>query len=272
MGRRNLAARRTRLQVMADEQAAQLSRRLGALLRDARTEARLTQAAAGRRAAISQGAWSGLERGAAATIGTWSRAAHAVGSRLDAHIKRATATDQPRDAVHLRHQELVIRIALGGGWRALPEQHIDRDARTSRSADVLLARPWARPAADEYALVEVWDWFVDVGAAGRDWHRRLAALERFAVARMRDDVLPRHSGVWVVRATLRNRRLVADHATFFRSLFPGSGREWLAALSSPVALMPGRPALVWVSVDGTRLFPARLGAVSPGRQGAAAVT
>ncbi|CAN5633717.1 hypothetical protein BH23CHL7_BH23CHL7_00010 [soil metagenome] len=183
----------------------------------------------------------------------------AVDSNLDAHLKLATATSQPRDAVHLRHQELVLRVAAGGGWRGLPEELIDREAKTSRAADVLLFRPRPRPAPDEFALAEVFDWFADVGGSLRDWQRRLDGLERHAIARMRDDKLPSTSGMWIVRATTRNRALIRDHAMLFRARFDGSARAWLEALAQPDRAMPKAPALLWVNVSGERLYQARLG-------------
>jgi hypothetical protein len=111
----------------------------------------------------------------------------------------------------------------------------------------------------DYALCEVTDWVADVGDAVRDFQRRLAALDRYAVARMVGDVVPRTSGFWLLRATQRNRRLVDEHRNFFRSRFPGSGRAWLAALTTATAAMPDEPALIWVDVAATRIFEVRLG-------------
>ncbi len=246
--------------VGADRHSAELAAKLGRSLRDARLVARLTQAQAARRAGLSQSAWSQLEIAAnpSYTLATWDRAAHAVGSALNGYLTQATAAGTPRDAVHLKNQELVIRTALAGRWRALPEEPIDREARTSRAADVLLYRR-SPDTASEYALFEVIDWFEDVGAPSRDWSRRLDAVERYAISHMvGDEALPRTSGCWVVRATTRNRRLVAEHRHFFRARFPGSGRAWLAALNDPGAPMPVEPALLWVSVNGERLFHVRL--------------
>lgn len=178
----------------------------------------------------------------------------AINSELVAFMKETSAADQPRDAIHLRHQELVIRTGLPGGWRSLPEEQLDRDARTSRWGDVLMHR--GRQTLDEYALFEIFDWFEDVGAHTREWLRRLDALERYAISRMRGDTLPRTAGCWIVRATARNRRLIADHAEFFSARFPGSGQAWLQALATQTP-MPKDAALLWVSVKGERLFPAR---------------
>jgi len=231
------------------------------MLKDARLQLRQKQAECAERAGISQSQWSVLELGRQpATIPTLNRAAHAVGGSLDAWIRQASAADRPRDAVQLRVQELIIATAVPGAWGGLPEEQIDREARTSRFADVLLHRRRRRLPADEYAIIEVIDWFADVGDPLRDWTRRLDALERYAISRMAgDDPLPRTSGCWVIRATQRNRRLVGEHRHVFRARFPGSGRAWLAALTDPATPMPGQPALLWVSVDGQRLFPARLG-------------
>ncbi len=258
MGR---TSRRAAAAAKADRHAAEVAHRLGAALRDARRGVHLTQSVAAGRAGISQATWSALEneRDPRYTLATWDRAAFAVGTSLSAYLPNASAADLPRDAVHLKNQELIIRTAKVGGWKALAEEPIDRDVGRSRWGDVLLHR--RRPATpDEHALMEVIDWFDDVGAPLRAWQRRLDAVERYAIARMSgDDAVPLSSGCWLVRATRRNRGLVADHANLFRTHFPGSGRAWLAALTQAGAAMPNGSALLWVSADGARLFPSRLG-------------
>ena len=198
---------------------------------------------------ISRSEWSGLELGRkSATVATWNRAAFAVGGSLDAWIKQTSAAGMPRDAVHLRNQELILRLGVGGGWKGLPEELIDRDARTSRAADVLLYRRSPIDQVDEYSFWDVWDWFDDVGGPVRDFQRRMEAVGRYAVARMRlpDSPLPRTGGCFVVRATARNRALIHDHRNFFRSRFPGSAQGWLRALEDAHAPMPTDPALIWV--------------------------
>jgi transcriptional regulator with XRE-family HTH domain len=259
MGIRNRPARRTPLQVAADDASALLMTRLGKMLLDGRKRARLTQARAAARAGISRTEWSRLERGKkVATLPILGRAAASVGGSLHAYISETSAADQPRDAVHLRHQELILRIGRGGGWQGLPEEQLDRQAQTSRAADVLFHRRSSHDGVGEYALWEVWDWFADVGATVRDFGRRLDAVDRYAVARMQEgDRVPRTGGCIVVRATTRNRRLIANHANFFRSRFPASSAAWLAALKRADAPQPSQPALIWVSVDGTRLFALR---------------
>jgi transcriptional regulator with XRE-family HTH domain len=243
--------------VDADDASDVLMRKVGVMLRDARKQLGYRQLEASTLAGISRSEWSELERGkSSVTLHTLNRAANAVNAPLEAFLRNASAADLPRDATQLKGQELVLALSQPGGWQGLPEEPIDRDARASRAADVLLFR--RRPeVADEYALMEIIDWFDDVGEPLRAWSSRLSAVDRYAVARMTDDVLPRSSGCWIVRATARNRRLVTSHTNIFRARFPGSGRAWLAALTAPSVSMPGEPCLIWISVKGDRLFPAR---------------
>jgi transcriptional regulator with XRE-family HTH domain len=238
---RYTARRRTQRQVQADERAGQLAAFLGRSLLDARRKRALTQAMAAERAGISQSAWSSLERGRGAGISlrVWERACDAVYADLRAYLEGASAAEQPRDAAHLREQELVARIAAGGGWSVGSEAAIGG----AGVADLVLRRP------SETALVEIWNWFADVGDAFRSWDRK---LERLAASGER-----RASGCWVVRATRRNRDLVATHRTIFGSRFPGSPASWLVSLGDPARPMPPQPAILWVSVKGDRLFSSR---------------
>lgn len=261
MPRRRRAAitRRTPLHVAADATAATIARQLGKALRDGRKRQHRTQAAAADLAGTAPSTFSEAENGHAAgyTLETWTRLAAAAGSSLHAYLEHVSAADQPRDAVHLRAQELVITTAKPGGWSARPEHAIDDPAATSRSIDVLLER--RRGDLSETAVFEVWDWLDDVGAAFRSWDRRLARVDQLAAARMpADGELPVVSGCWVLRATHRNRTLVSTHLGVFTARFPGSGRAWLAALATNRE-MPRTPALLWISVRGDRLWPARLG-------------
>jgi transcriptional regulator with XRE-family HTH domain len=225
------------------------------MLKDGRTRHGWTQLEAAGKAGVSRTEWSTLELGRRpATFWAVNRAAHALGSNLSAYLDQVSAADVPRDAVQLRNAELLIVTAKPGGWLSLPEAQLDSDARKSRWVDVLLERRH-RHAPTEYCACEIWDWLADVGSATRDFVRRLQALDRYGVARMQgDDPVPRVSGFWLLRATKRNRELVAQHQNFFHDRFPGSGRAWLAALADPAAPMPDQPALLWVSVRGDRLF------------------
>jgi transcriptional regulator with XRE-family HTH domain len=236
-------------------------RKLGAMLRDGRRRTHRTQAEAAFRAGISRSEWSGLELGRkSATMATLNRAAHAVGGSLEACIRETSAADRPRDAVHLKAQNLIIATSAGGAWKPLPEVLIDREARTSSAADVLLERLSRAEGVREYALWDIREWIDDVGGAVRDFTRRVAGLERFAISRMAgDEPLPRTGGVFVLRATSRNRELVHENRPFFAARFPSSALGWLRTLEDPEAPIPSEAALVWVNVEGDRLYASRLG-------------
>lgn len=147
-----------------------------------------------------------MERGKGSSISVlaWERAAHAAGTDLRAYLDRSSAAEMPRDAVHLADQELVLRVAAGGGWSGRPEFPLGDPLRGCRSADLLLSR------ATELGLIEVIDWFDDVGATARAWDSRLATVEARAIATLPvdRDIQPTVSGCWIVRATGRNRALV----------------------------------------------------------------
>lgn len=234
---------------------------VGRALRDARDGRRATQASVGETAALSPSTVSEAENGHGddMTLRTWTRLARAAGSDLHAYLERASAADLRRDSVHLRHQELLIRTAIRGGWKAIAEAAIDDPARGSRSVDILLERK------GEVAVIEVFDWFDDVGAALRAWQRKVARVEERAAGMARpapgslsaDAPSVRVSGCWTLRATTRNRRLVAAHAEVFRSRFPYSGRGWLRCLEDPAMPMPRDAGILWISVRGDRLWPAR---------------
>jgi transcriptional regulator with XRE-family HTH domain len=235
--------RRTPGQVRSDERADQLAGFLDRALKDGRSSAALTQREAATRSGLSQSQWSGLERGHGANVSlrVWVRATGSVDADLRAYLERASGARGPRDAVHLRHQELVARIARGGGWSSSPETSISG----AGFADLVLTRP------NELALIEIWDWFDDVGDAFRSWDRKRERIGAAGQARV--------SGCWVVRATRRNRELVGAHGTLFAARFPASAREWLRAIGEPRRAMPDLPGLLWITVRGDRLFPARLG-------------
>jgi transcriptional regulator with XRE-family HTH domain len=310
--RKRSLQRRTPLQVSADRRAATLATTLGRAVRDARLEHGLRQVDVATRAAVAQSTESEMECGHGHDVSllVWTRVAHACGTDLRAYLERTSSSARPRDAVHLRHQELVARLATAGSWRPMPEAQLDIDPARSRSADLLLERP------GEVALVEIWDTFEDVGAAFRSWDRRLGRLiEREAgrpspigrgvhaagvhlsgshpngalarpigtagrldgsttagrldgattagrldgsKARPDETGEVRVAGCWVVRATRLNRQLVHEHETIFAARFPVSGRLWLTAMQHANAPMPERSGLLWISVVGDRLFPARL--------------
>ena len=179
--RRRALQRRTPLQVSADRRAATLATTLGRAVRDARLEHGLRQVDVASRAAIAQSTESEMEcgHGESVSLLVWTRVAYACGTDLRAYLERTSSSARPRDAVHLRHQELVARVATAGSWRSMPEAQLDIDPARSRSADLLLQRP------GEVALVEIWDTFEDVGAAFRSWDRRLGRLREREAGRPR---------------------------------------------------------------------------------------
>jgi transcriptional regulator with XRE-family HTH domain len=248
------AGRRTTLQVSADEANERLARRLGSAIREVRLRDGLTQRQVAERAGVHQTEVSYAERGKGVglRLRTWTRLAAALDRGLAAYLEQLPGAEQPRDHVHLRHQELISRIATDGGWSTRTEAMLDPGSRASRSGDVLLER------TGETALVEIWDWFDDVGAAFRSWDGK---LEKVRASAGPTGVV---SGVWAVRATRRNRDLVVRHASVFGARFPGSSSGWLRCLGSR-APMPPAVGMLWISVAGDRLVAARPAAGRPSR-------
>jgi hypothetical protein len=66
--------------------------------------------------------------------------------------------------------------------------------------------------------------------------------------------------VWVVRETARNRALLARYPEIFASVFTGSSRGWVLALTTG-SEPPDEPGLVWCDCRDrsiARLAPTRL--------------
>jgi transcriptional regulator with XRE-family HTH domain len=230
------------------ERSAYLARRIGTALRDARRRAGLAQWQMGAMAGISQSFVSRIERGrgSTASLETLAACAAAVGHQLAAFVELAPGADPPRDVEHVRRQDLVVRLAGEGGWTARPEHPIDPDAARSRSIDVLLQRPVAREAA----VLEIVDLLTDVGAEMRELADKVAAIRR----ELGDSWTVR--GLLVLRATRGNRRVVGAAPALFDARFSASGRSWMTALRSD-ARLPAADGLLWTSVRGDRIFPAR---------------
>ena len=231
--------------------AKSMAQRLGVGLRDARLRAGRLQREVSAIAGVSQSWVSRMERGQGqgAALETWAAVTAAVDEQLVAYLERAPGATLPRDHTHLKGQELVVRTAKSGGWRPMPEAALDPTAYRSRSVDVLLARRERR----EIAVVEIWDWFDDVGAALRSLDGKVAAASR-----VEREGVHAGAGLWVVRATRRNRDLVADLHAMFAAKFPGTAAAWLRALGDPSRPMPAENGLVWTDNRATRLFASRL--------------
>ena len=228
-----------------------LAHRVGVGLAESRRACGLSQGAASNHAGISQSSWSRIERGlmTSASLETLSACAAAVGTQLAAFIEARPGADLPRDIEHLRRQELVISVAVRGGWRARPEHPIDPEARRSRSIDVRLERA----SRSEHAVVEIVDLMSDGGDAMRGLADKVAAIQRSVGEG------GRVAGLLVLRATARNRSIVGSLRSVFSTRFPGSSAGWLAALQDPARPMPSSDGFVWSASNGSRLFVARLG-------------
>lgn len=229
------------------ERAGQIARRIGVALRDARQRAGLRQVDIAERAGISQSFYSRLERGAStsASLETLAASAEAVGHQLAAFLELAPGAMPPRDVEHLRRQRLVIDVATGGGWHAVPEATLAGDGPRPRSIDVRLDRPRSR----EIAVVEIVNFVADVGDSMRNLEAKV-----LAVARQEPGAIV--GGLLLLRRTRRNRQIVADLRSLFAARYPGSSAAWLRALADREAPMPTDAGLAWTSSRGDRLVAA----------------
>jgi len=248
-------ARRSGAKVVTGRRRAQLvAERLGMGLREARLLSGTRQLDAAMAAGISQVRFGELERGlgARASLETWACAAAAVGEQLVGFLELAPGAAPPRDIEHLRRQAAVIAFAAAGGWQALPEFAVDQNSIRSRSIDVVLIRADRRQAV----LVEIWNWFADVGDALRSLDGKREALTARLVRDRSGDGggMQRASTVrclFVVRRTRRNVRLVRDLRPLFAARFGASSRTWLRALTDSSAAPPEADGLLWSSSDGS---------------------
>lgn len=240
--------RRTDLEVEAERRNAEQLARLGAQVRAARRVRHLTQAALGERAGVSRASVSRLElgRGGGLTLDAWQRISLAAARPMVVNLQQPTDGDTA-DAGHLGIQELVLRLGRAAGYRGSAELPT-KPNEPWRSIDVALLDDARR----RLAVVECWNSIGDIGAAARTSNRKQAEGEALAAARWGDRA---HTVglVWVVRATARNRALVARYPEVFAARFPGSSAAWVRALIAGDE-PPRLPGLVWASVDGTRLF------------------
>lgn len=164
-------------------------------------------------------------------------------TRLGSEVRAA------RRSRRLTQQALVLRHGRTAGYRTLVELPT-KPAEPWRSIDVALADDRRR----RLVIIECWNSIGDVGAAARTSNRKQADGEAIAAARWGDgQPVPQVGLVWVVRATARNRALVARYPEVFGARFPGSSRGWVETLTAGRDL-PHQPGVVWSSVDGSRLF------------------
>jgi hypothetical protein len=117
-----------------------------------------------------------------------------------------------------------------------------------RSTDVALRLDRAR----RLLIIECWNSIDDVGAAYRGTDRKRFDGAAYAAARWGEgdhDV----AACWVVRATARNRALVAAYPAVFAARFAGSSRGWVRALVEG-AIPPCETGLIWSDLRASRLF------------------
>jgi len=237
----------------------ELLSRAGSEVAKSRRRRRMTQSDLGRLAGVTQSTISKLERGfgGSLSLDAWQRIGLALERPLRIELAR-DAREETADAGHLAIQELVVRTARRAGWVARFELP-SRPSNPAHSTDVGLRDDAGR----RLALVECWNTFGDLGAAARSTNRKVADTHDLAAAigggRPADSDHPDEPGapyavgtVWVVRATRRNRELLARYPELFASRFPGSSVGWLRTLTSG-APMPTEPGLVWCDVAATRL-------------------
>ena len=175
----------------------------------------------------------------------WQRAFTALERDLSLIVSR-DALEEPADAGHLAVQELVLRTGRRAGYQGSFELPT-RPADPRRSTDVGLRDDRRR----RLLLVEVWNTFGDIGAAARASSRKVTEAEGLAATSSDEPYLV--ATCWVVRATRRNRELVARYPELFERRFPGSSARWVRALTQGTE-PPSEPGLVWADARATRLF------------------
>ena len=222
---------------------------LGADVRTSRRRRRLTQARLGTRVGLHPSTIGLIERGHGGNLSldTWQRVALALDRPLLVGLAR-DAHEEPADAGHLQIQELVLRLGRATG-RARTFELATRPSDPSASADVGLGDARLRLLL----LVECWNTIGDIGAAARATARKVAEAAQLAVVRGGDGDAHRVASVWVVRATRRNRELLARYPEVFAARSPGSSAGWVVALTTG-AEPPREAGLVWCDTACRRLF------------------
>jgi transcriptional regulator with XRE-family HTH domain len=221
---------------------------IGRGLRESRLRRGLTQRAVAMRAGVSRSTVQRVERGRSehVSLDSLQRAGLAVGRPLRIELA-PDPQREPADVGHLGVQELVARKGSSIGHVALPEMPAGRGG-SWRSTDLALRNDLLR----WLLIVECWNTIGDLGAAWRGTSRKHADGEEYAAGRWGEDP---HlvSACWVVRATSRNRALVARYPALFAARFAGSSRAWVRALTTGTE-PPREAGLVWCDPAATRLY------------------
>jgi len=244
--------RRPRLAIEVERRIREQHARIGADIQAMRERRGWTRIELAGRAGLGRMVESRIERGVGSPdLDALQRIAFALGRPLVVSFGGRDPSETTADAGHLAIQELILRVGRSAGYAGTFELPT-RPSEPWRSADVGLANGAHR----RLIHVECWNTIGDVGAAARSSARKLADLRDLAIGRWGDESSV--GLVWVVRATARNRALIARYPEVFASRFPGSSRGWVKALTvgSPP---PAEPGLVWCDVGATRLFEWRHG-------------
>jgi transcriptional regulator with XRE-family HTH domain len=240
--------KRVDARLAGDREAQAIAATLGAQAAATRRSLRLRQVTVAARCGISRGRLGDLERGRGdgAPLGLWVALGLVLGRPLRVEFSRRVDSETA-DAGHLAIQELVLRLGRAAGYRRGFEVPT-RPSDSARSTDVGLRDDRRRILV----LVECWNTIGDLGAAARATNRKLAETAELAIAGGGERPFTVR-GVWVVRATARNRALLARYPEIFAARFPGSSAQWVAALTKGTD-PPAEPGLVWCDVPATRLF------------------
>ncbi len=117
-----------------------------------------------------------------------------------------------------------------------------------RSTDVGLIDDVARLLL----LIECVNTFGNVNASIRSSDRKRAESEARGIAIGNGQPYAVRT-CWVVRATRRNRLLLATYPELFATRFPGSSRGWVDALTKGQS-PPYEAGLVWCDINATHVF------------------
>ena len=246
------ARKRVDQRLAGDREAQAIAATLGAQAAASRRGLRLRQATVAARSGISRGRLGDLERGRGegAPLGLWVALGLVLGRPLRVEFSRRVDTETA-DAGHLAIQELVLRLGRAAGYGRgfeVPTRPGDPPLDRRRAA----RRP--TPHLDPRRVLEH-DRRSRRGGPGHEPQARRGRGTRDRPGRERPFTV---RGVWVVRASARNRALVARYPEVFAARFPGSSARWVAALTAG-AEPPPEPGLVWCDIGATRLFAWRRG-------------
>jgi hypothetical protein len=197
---------------------------------------------------MAQPSVSDIERGKGGSMSleTWQQVALVLGLPFDVRIGR-DALEEPADAGHLAIEELVLRVAGPHGFGRTFELP-SKPANPSLSTDVGLRDDTRRLLIQ----VECVNTFGNVNAAVRSSDRKQAEAEALAVSIGYGQPYAVRQ-LWVIKATRRNRALVARYPEIFATRFSGSSKAWVDALTRGSA-PPAQRGLVWCDVATTRVF------------------